>query len=465
MDLRPYIKSQDQLDRGIELIRKNLILYQPYILHDDVEVGQGQLEIDHYKDSKSVFDLNVYAKGFDVGSRRQPADKDYFRQCNAEYSKIYDFIAQTIYDLNGQDLTRLSIAEIGCNSGLNLFNLAMKGAGQCKGYDWNDMTPAFDWLNEVLGVKVEFKQGIWDNLFHKFSTSEIPEVDVMINTIFTNHQCDPLQFLAYICDRSRKAVFLLMLINKYDTMTIKYGDGGGMFDFQSPFPLNYNNAVSVSRSLLEDSLKRLGFGEIVELSPPVGRGLSSFVQSFRMFYAKRTDDTRSAYWHRALGEAESKSWSFDRDNLLKPDMSGGAAIGSGGNAGYPHYAFDQDQTNYWVSPERGSGVKGNAWVGYAFKRPESVARLRLIQPRNLENRQDLVMVQASQDGGATWYNALPKPEKIRAGRESVIIDVPESSPATHWRVVAMADNAVELGHAWAVLGIEFLVRGGVAARP
>jgi hypothetical protein len=30
----------------------------------------------------------------------------------------------------------------------------------------------------------------------------------MMNTIFTNHQCDPLQFLAYICDRAKVGVFL-----------------------------------------------------------------------------------------------------------------------------------------------------------------------------------------------------------------------------------------------------------------
>ena len=44
---------------------------------------------------------------------------------------------------------------------------------------------------------------------------DVPEVDVMLNTVFTNHQFDPMQFIAYCCDRSKKAVFFWSLMDIY----------------------------------------------------------------------------------------------------------------------------------------------------------------------------------------------------------------------------------------------------------
>jgi hypothetical protein len=207
MDLRPYIKNKTQVENGISLIKSKHLCYQPFIISDEIEVGEGQNFCDHYKDVTSVFDLNVYAKDIDLDGRKTAPDKDYFRACNAEYRYLYDFITESLQPLIPA-LNTLEFAEIGCNTGLNLFNMAHAGAKSCVGYDWNQMQPVFSWLNDVLGTNVKFQQGVWDNLQHKFSNMDIPEVDIMMNTIFTNHQCDPLQFLAYICDRAKVGVFL-----------------------------------------------------------------------------------------------------------------------------------------------------------------------------------------------------------------------------------------------------------------
>lgn len=189
MDLRSYIQSDHKkLEEGVALIRSNHLLYQPFILADDIEVGEGRNFCEDYADVKTVFDLNVYAPKANVGSRRQATDLTSFRQYNGEYRAIYNHLADIITSHFSGSVEGLTFAEIGANTGLNLFNMAVRGAKKCYGYDWNDMNPVFSWLNSLLGTDVEFQQGVYNNLIHRFDGSiDVPEVDVMINTIFTNH--------------------------------------------------------------------------------------------------------------------------------------------------------------------------------------------------------------------------------------------------------------------------------------
>jgi hypothetical protein len=302
MDLRKYIKNdRKMLEEGIALIRSNHLFYQPFILADDVEVGEGRNFCEAYADVKTVFDLNVYAPNANVGDRRQATDLASFRQYNSEYRAIYDHLADIISKQFSGSVKDLTFAEIGTNTGLNLFNMAVRGAKKCYGYDWNDMNPVFSWLNKVLGTNVEFQQGTYNNLIHRFDGGiDVPEVDVMINTIFTNHQCDPLQFLCYICDRARKGVFLWALTNPdTDECTVIYPSAPPheILDTERPFPLYFNNDVRISEKLLKLSLRRLGFGQCEVITPYMpGAKWANFQAGFRMYYATRTSDVKSAYW-------------------------------------------------------------------------------------------------------------------------------------------------------------------------
>jgi hypothetical protein len=306
MDLRKYITCDGQLEQGLELIRQNLLFYQPYILADDLEVGEGYNFCEQYRNVETVFDMNVYAGSRNVGKRKQPSDPAYFRQCNQEYRAIYDFITEQLcLNLEG-DISGLAFAELGCNTGLNLFNLTRKGARECYGFDSNDLTPIFSWMNSLLGTKVRFTTGNYCNLTHKFLGGTVPEVDVMINTVFLNHQCDPLQFLSYMCDRARVGVFLWVLIEPVPNgeCVVRYPrkPPHDILETGRPFPLYFNNNVRVSEPLLKLSLERLGFGDfrpIREFFP--SEKWQAFQSAFRMYFAKRTSKVRSAYWGLAEG--------------------------------------------------------------------------------------------------------------------------------------------------------------------
>jgi FkbM family methyltransferase len=135
------------------------------------------------------------------------------------------------------------------------------------------------------------------------------------------------------------------------------------------------------------------------------------------------------------------------------DLAHGQAIASDGNAGSPDRAFDGDPETFWVSSERGSDVRGNAWIGYAFDTPQTVRQIRIEQSTNAPFRQDYVRVEKSL-GGQTWQQAAIGPFYL-AGK-TALIDLPEGEPATSWRVIAAGENAVDLEHAWTVITVKFL---------
>ena len=298
MDLRPYIKTREQLDRGINLIKNKMLSYQPFILADDIEVGEGMNLHDGYREDHFLFDLNAYAKGMDIGQGKQPPDPARFRQCNQEYRQMYEYVCESIVKNVGASIENLSFCELGCNTGLTLFYLALRGAHSCHGIDKNDTHAVFAWLNDILGTNVSFSKASYSNLYHEFEGIDLEPVDVMINTVFTNHQCDPLQFLCYMCDRAKTGVFLWVLLSGLADCAIGFPPAqltplktGGAF------PLYFNNGVQLSESLLRVALARLGFEDVRLIDKFVpSEKWDRFQSGFRMFYARRTQPWKSAYW-------------------------------------------------------------------------------------------------------------------------------------------------------------------------
>src|SRR5437868_2004960 len=136
-------------------------------------------------------------------------------------------------------------------------------------------------------------------------------------------------------------------------------------------------------------------------------------------------------------------------------LTAGSAIASGDGFGSPANALDGDPQTFWVSAERGTGVKDHTWIGYAFAEPQSIRRIRLVQTSNSGFRQDFVRIEKSLDEGANWVAAAPAPVQLRGYLDW--IDLAESAPARLWRLVAAGDNATTSEHAWTVIGLEFLV--------
>src|SRR5712691_10371264 len=112
--------------------------------------------------------------------------------------------------------------------------------------------------------------------------------------------------------------------------------------------------------------------------------------------------------------------------LVPADLAGGSAIASGDGSGSPQHVFDGDPETFWISAERGTEVKDRAWIGYAFAEPQAIRRIRVDQTANPRFRQDLVRVEKSLDGGATWAAAAGGAFRLRGATDW--IDLPASEP-------------------------------------
>lgn len=299
MDLRPYRLSASQLEEAVRFIRDGSLRYQPFIFADTLEVGEGQNLHDRYPDG--LFVNQVYADR-DLGlGKVQTSDLAHFRACNAGYRNLYEHFADAIAGHFEDRMGDLDFAEIGCNSGLHLFNLALRGARSCTGYDWNEMGPLFAWLNRILGTDVAFHRSTWNRYNHQLDGADAPEVDVMISSVFLNHQFDPLQHIAYICDRSREAVFLWVLAASPQPhpYVVAYSPSMEMIPEGKDvagFPDFLNNGISISEPLLRIILERLGFTDIQTIEPPdVDAEWQQFCKGFRAYLAIRTSNRRSTF--------------------------------------------------------------------------------------------------------------------------------------------------------------------------
>lgn len=363
MDLRKYIKTEEDLQKAIYFISNGILFYQPFIIHDDIIIGEARNFIKQYSDVDNIYDYNLYVKGFPEleninGVKRNlisEEEKDFFIKMNNEYDYLYDFFINEIIKELDQPLKNLSFAEIGSNSGITLLKLCEKGAKECYGYDWTDYGQLYSWYKKLLNVNINFCQCGWDNLYHRIliknensisilnikniikncikkikiknsvnnntfeemfyrrdknlKTYDIPEVDVMLNSVFTNHQFDPLQFISYCCDRSRKIVFFWALIDKDnpDSCSLSFPESSPHEKIipseDRSFPLNYNNHIRFTEKLLYNTLNQCGFGEIKKITPEVSKDFRSFGianGSWRFFIGKRTSDKKSAFYNNKI---------------------------------------------------------------------------------------------------------------------------------------------------------------------
>lgn len=301
MDLRVTLMNRpDLLLQGVTFIREGKIWYQPFVFADGIEVGEGQNLADEYRNCASLFDFNVclspqHAHIWQDNPRRLATDAAHFSRCNQRYRACYERLADAI--AARIDLSTATVLEIGCNTGITLFYLASRGAKSCTGVDWTDYTEQFAWLNRVLDTSVVFLRGSYDNLSHR-SDIALDPADVVINTVFLNHQSDPLHCLAFLADRARKGLLLWLLLNDGPDMTVRYGDVSGVHDIGAgkPFPLSFHNDVTISKPMLMESLRRLGFDDVEIISHPTDAASAppGGLRYFTMLYASRTRAVRSA---------------------------------------------------------------------------------------------------------------------------------------------------------------------------
>ena len=64
MDLRKYINNESDLNKAIKFIKNGTLFYQPFIIHDNIIIGEARNFIKQYSDVNSIYDYNLYSKNF-----------------------------------------------------------------------------------------------------------------------------------------------------------------------------------------------------------------------------------------------------------------------------------------------------------------------------------------------------------------------------------------------------------------
>jgi hypothetical protein len=281
MDLRSKKLTPQQIKAAEGFILERLLWYQPFIFSNDLEVGEGMNFHDVYQGEIASVSSAV-------------TDHAYFSKCNHELRQIYEHIVDSLVKQLG-DISRLSFAEFGCNSGYFMYALSLRGAKRTIGFDFAANTELFAFLNSILGTNSEFRWAEWDSLHHKVRHAEFEEVDVTMSLAVTPHIADPVQHLCYLCDHATKAVFFWIPISTKDDLSITFSDPNHHQDPDLDFPVNINSGVQISRPLLRKILSESGFEDIREVEPlSISPQWDRFVGQHAAYVAFRTREFKTA---------------------------------------------------------------------------------------------------------------------------------------------------------------------------
>jgi len=295
LDLRSKELTPEQIRQVEEFIIQGKLAYQPFIFTETLETGAGQKFHDgetkggrvYWKDAPENLPKPIKEVLTD--------DPEHFRECNETIRFIYRHFIDSIVENLGGDISDLSFAEVGCNTGYFLHALALRGAAKCVGLDYTRNEEVFKWFNRVLNTNSEFRFAEWNPLEHRVLYGKMPEVEVTLTVAVMCHLADPLYHLAYLCDHSAKAIFIYTPVNKDTGLSISYGNPAKYPNALS-WPLGFDNEVRPSVALLRMGLQEAGFDDIREIKCPDGlspRWKEWYSKQIGLF-ALRTRDVKTA---------------------------------------------------------------------------------------------------------------------------------------------------------------------------
>lgn len=250
MDLRKYNLTASQVHEAAEILN-----YQPFIISDNVHTGvayswlydtdggRRKYDYNEFVFNKETEDQGIYEKAFDAN-----------RRLATMYDEFIEYIA-----------TRFpggSLADMACNNGYFLIQGALRGLGQCTGFDHGDYSNSVNFLNSVTGANVNFMHRSYDSWTHR--VEDFQPHDIVIASQIMQHISDPLYFLSFVASRAKKAMFLFTGMGNTEEYQIYYQTPNKFYS-NSKFPVCFDNDVGLSRGLLFKSIELLGFDEVIEI--------------------------------------------------------------------------------------------------------------------------------------------------------------------------------------------------------
>lgn len=251
MDSRPYNLTGKQVKQGTELLG-----YQPFILSDDVQVGVAYSWL--YESDGGRNNQNDFCKD----RRTTPPDVwEKFVTSNQQLRNMYnDWIDAVCNEF--PDKKSLSVVDVACNTGYFPVMFSLRGFEKCVGYDRENYGPSISYLNNIFGTNAKFMHEQYDSWTHTIRNCNI--YDISVASLIMNHISDPLYFLAFLGKITRKALLLFTGMGETEQFLVYYSKPN-RFYANDEFPTCFDNDTGLSRGLLYESLRAIGFQRIIEI--------------------------------------------------------------------------------------------------------------------------------------------------------------------------------------------------------
>ena len=264
MDLRSFIRTPADIQEAKALIVQEHFFYQPFCIADDLEVGGGY-EFVRRRPGAGM----VYWPGYERERERYPGPRiktidpalgSEFRIANDAVRKVYNgFVDQICEQI--ADIRSKSVADVGCSNGYMPVSLALRGLRGAVGYDQNDHSGCFRFLNRLLGTSVPFVHARYDPVDGRIPGC--PTHDVVLSMSVLQHMTEPFRHLHFLRSITREALFLMTNVWDDDDYLVRYGEPNATSDFA--YPWCFDNSVYFSDKLLRKALEKAGFGRMVDL--------------------------------------------------------------------------------------------------------------------------------------------------------------------------------------------------------
>jgi len=264
MDLRTCVRTQADIEEAKALIAQTHFTYQPFRIADDLEVGGGYEFINRSPGAGMVYwptyeDEREYFPGPPLKTI-DPLLVSEFRAANDALRKVYDgFIDQICEHI--ADIGAKNVADIGCFNGYMPVSFARRGVLEAVGYDQDDRSGCFRFLNRLLGTNARFIHAGYD--FASGTVPRCPAYDLVISMSVLQHMTEPFRHLHFLRSITREALFLLTNAWDDDGSLIRYGEPNAIFEYA--FPWCFDNSIYLSEKLLRKTLEKAGFTRILDL--------------------------------------------------------------------------------------------------------------------------------------------------------------------------------------------------------
>lgn len=268
--------TAEQLRRAEDLAMRGQLCYHPYTFADDFQVGAGYHFL-HPPSAAMCHRPSAYQPG--QPHVIDPSILGEFVDGNNRLRRLYDSIVTFTCDAVG-DLSGLTFADVGCNSGYMTFSFALRGA-ESVGYDREDYTEAFALMNEIVAGRVaqdeqssvmRFSPVTFEHAAYSSKTRTMPgmrEFDVVTSLAVLCHLHDPLEHLAMLGSMAKKALLVWAPTVKSDDYVVWYGAPGviepNRFFADAPFPECFTTTTKLSPPMLRKSLELMGFKTILQM--------------------------------------------------------------------------------------------------------------------------------------------------------------------------------------------------------